>query len=51
MADPDPRAVPAPTLADWHRAAAKGAPGGDADRLVWTTPEGIPVKALKESVK
>ena len=46
MADPDPRAVPPPTLADWHRAAAKGAPGGDADRLVWTTPEGIPVKAL-----
>ena len=46
MADTDPRPVPPPTLDDWRRAAAKGAPGGDADRLVWTTPEGIAVKAL-----
>ncbi|MFO1314265.1 MAG: methylmalonyl-CoA mutase [Burkholderiales bacterium] len=46
MADSDSRAVPPPTLDDWRRAAAKAAPGGNADNLVWKTPEGIAVKAL-----
>ena len=31
------------TLADWQRAAAKSAPGGDVDALSWTTPDGIVV--------
>ena len=30
----------------WRKAAAKSAPGGNVDSLVWTTPEGIPVKPL-----
>ena len=34
------------TLADWDRAAAKSAPGGDARALDWVTPEGIVVKPL-----
>jgi methylmalonyl-CoA mutase len=36
----------APTLDDWHHAAAKAAPGGDLAALQWTTPEGIAVKPL-----
>ena len=36
----------ATALDDWTRAAAKSAPGGDLDALVWTTPEGIAVKPL-----
>ncbi len=34
------------TLADWTRAAAKSAPGGNPDALTWTTPDGIAVKPL-----
>jgi methylmalonyl-CoA mutase len=36
----------APTLDDWHHAAAKAAPGGNPAALQWTTPEGIAVKPL-----
>ncbi len=35
-----------PTLAQWHSAAAKSAPGGDVQALGWRTPEGITVKPL-----
>ena len=38
--------TPAATLADWTRAAARSAPGGDPATLTWTTPEGIGVKPL-----
>ena len=41
----DPSFKPS-TLADWQRAAAKSAPGGDVDALSWTTPDGIVVKPL-----
>ena len=34
------------TLADWEKAAAKSAPGGDASALNWQTPDGITVKPL-----
>jgi methylmalonyl-CoA mutase len=34
------------TLADWQRAAAKAAPGGDLSALNWTTPEGLVIKPL-----
>lgn len=30
----------------WTKAAAKSAPGGNPDELVWTTPEGLEVKPL-----
>ena len=30
----------------WEKAAAKQAPGGDVNNLVWNTPEGLNVKAL-----
>ncbi|MGA1422860.1 MAG: methylmalonyl-CoA mutase [Steroidobacteraceae bacterium] len=30
----------------WTKAAAKSAPGGNPDALVWTTPEGLEVKPL-----
>jgi methylmalonyl-CoA mutase len=35
-----------PTLAQWHSAAAKSAPGGEVLALGWRTPEGITVKPL-----
>ena len=35
-----------PTLADWQKAAAKSAPGGNVDALTWLTPDGIAVKPL-----
>ncbi|MEO3692964.1 methylmalonyl-CoA mutase [Roseateles paludis] len=38
-------AAPA-TLAQWTKAAAKSAPGGDPAALNWVTPEGITVKPL-----
>jgi len=44
MAD-TPEFTPA-TLAQWHKAAAKSAPGGDVEALNWLTPEGITVKPL-----
>ena len=34
------------TLADWEKAAARTAPGGDVNHLNWTTPDGITVKPL-----
>ncbi len=34
------------TLADWAKAAAKSAPGGNVDALSWHTPDGIAVKPL-----
>ncbi|MFI0546393.1 MAG: methylmalonyl-CoA mutase family protein, partial [Brachymonas sp.] len=34
------------TLEDWHKAAAKSAPGGDVEALNWNTPDGIVVKPL-----
>ncbi|CAG1018410.1 partial methylmalonyl-CoA mutase, partial [Burkholderiaceae bacterium] len=34
------------SLAAWHKAAAKSAPGGQVDALNWVTPEGIRVKPL-----
>ncbi len=40
-----PEFAPA-TLAQWEKAAAKSAPGGDLARLNWVTPEGITVKPL-----
>ncbi len=36
----------APSLADWWRAAARSAPGGDPAALNWHTPEGLVVKPL-----
>jgi methylmalonyl-CoA mutase len=37
---------PAATLAQWEKAAARSAPGGDVSALNWRTPEGIDVKPL-----
>jgi methylmalonyl-CoA mutase len=34
------------SLADWAKAAAKSAPGGDVNALNWHTPDGIAVKPL-----
>jgi methylmalonyl-CoA mutase len=34
------------SLADWQKAAAKSAPGGNIDALNWHTPDGIAVKSL-----
>ena len=34
------------TLEDWHKAAAKSAPGGDVEALNWITPDGITVKPM-----
>jgi methylmalonyl-CoA mutase len=41
-----PDAFTPATLAQWHKAAAKSAPGGDVAALNWVTPEGITVKPL-----
>jgi len=41
-----PSPAAAPSLADWQRAAAKAAPGGNLDALAWHTPDGIVVKPL-----
>ncbi|MCV2348177.1 methylmalonyl-CoA mutase [Paucibacter sp. Y2R2-4] len=37
---------PQATLAQWEKAAAKSAPGGDVSALNWHTPEGLSVKPL-----
>ena len=37
------------SLGDWHKAAAKSAPGGDVQALNWVTPDGITVKPLYTS--
>ncbi|MDP9928961.1 methylmalonyl-CoA mutase [Variovorax paradoxus] len=42
---PEPTFKPA-NLADWAKAAAKSAPGGDVNALNWITPDGITVKPL-----
>jgi len=34
------------SLADWAKAAAKSAPGGDVHALNWVTPDGLTVKPL-----
>jgi len=36
----------AATLEQWHKSAAKSAPGGDVSALNWVTPEGLTVKPL-----
>jgi methylmalonyl-CoA mutase len=43
---PKPEPERPATLADWERAAARSAPGGDARALAWKTPEGLEVKPL-----
>ena len=42
----DDKLLNSDSLAAWQKAAAKSAPGGDASRLAWITPEGIAVKPL-----
>ncbi|HEY9238952.1 MAG TPA: methylmalonyl-CoA mutase [Burkholderiaceae bacterium] len=42
----DDKILNSDALAAWQKAAAKSAPGGDADALTWVTPEGIAVKPL-----
>ena len=47
MTDPSkPDNFKTATLADWQKAAAKSAPGGNVDALNWHTPDGISVKPL-----
>ncbi|MFN9478776.1 MAG: methylmalonyl-CoA mutase [Betaproteobacteria bacterium] len=46
MPDSNPPAFKPASLQDWEKAAAKAAPGGAVDNLVWHTPDGIPVKPL-----
>jgi methylmalonyl-CoA mutase len=46
MANSDTPRYPDSTLDDWRRAAAKSAPGGSLEHLVWQTPDGIGVKPL-----
>jgi methylmalonyl-CoA mutase len=46
MADSDPIKPPPAALAEWQRAAARVAPGGNVDALAWKTPEDIVVKPL-----
>jgi methylmalonyl-CoA mutase len=42
----DDKILNSDALPAWEKAAAKSAPGGDAQALTWVTPEGIPVKPL-----
>jgi len=37
---------PSSSLEQWHKAAAKSAPGGNVEALNWLTPEGLTVKPL-----
>jgi methylmalonyl-CoA mutase len=46
LADSDPKSPSTPSLSEWERAAAGGAPGGSADRLAWHTADGIAIKPL-----
>ncbi len=46
MADSEAPRYTKVTLDDWRRAAAKSAPGGSLDDLLWQTPDGIAVKPL-----
>ncbi len=43
---PNPSEFAPATLEQWHKAAAKSAPGGDVSALNWVTPEGLTVKPL-----
>ncbi|BDT68165.1 methylmalonyl-CoA mutase [Comamonadaceae bacterium OS-1] len=45
MSHPEPEFSPA-SLAQWSKAAAKSAPGGEVSALDWHTPDGITVKPL-----
>src|SRR6185369_6569880 len=42
----DDKLLNSESLAAWQKAAAKSAPGGNAEALTWVTPEGIAVKPL-----
>jgi methylmalonyl-CoA mutase len=44
--NPTPDHFKTATLAEWVKAAAKSAPGGNVDALNWHTPDGIAVKPL-----
>jgi len=46
MANSESPRYPEVTPEDWRRAAAKSAPGGSLEDLVWHTPDGIAVKPL-----
>ncbi|MES2229193.1 MAG: methylmalonyl-CoA mutase [Burkholderiaceae bacterium] len=46
----DPELLNSESIANWARAAAKSAPGGELSRLTWVTPEGIHVKPLYTAV-
>ncbi len=46
MANSETPRYPDVTPEDWRKAAAKSAPGGSLDGLVWRTPDGIGVKPL-----
>jgi methylmalonyl-CoA mutase len=46
MPDSSPPTFKPVSLQDWQKAAAKAAPGGSVDNLIWHTPDGIPVKPL-----
>ena len=41
-----PKHLNSDALDQWHKAAAKSAPGADVDKLNWVTPEGLVVKPL-----
>ena len=47
---PDPVFLNSESLAAWHKAAAKSAPGGQVNGLNWVTPEGISVKPIYTAV-
>src|SRR4051794_8780093 len=42
----DDKLLNSESLPVWQKAAAKSAPGGNADALTWITPEGLAVKPL-----
>ena len=46
MSSPSEPTFQTSSLADWAKAAAKSAPGGDVNALNWVTPDGITVKPL-----
>ncbi|ATE61043.1 methylmalonyl-CoA mutase [Thauera sinica] len=46
MSNANEPVYPQPDLEAWKKAAARQAPGGDLDKLNWTTPEGLTVKPL-----
>jgi methylmalonyl-CoA mutase len=46
MANEDSPRYPPASLDDWKKAAAKSAPAGSLDELVWRTPDGIALEPL-----